>query len=395
MPDDLLAGALAQAERSEPPVRAAALLRIARVQTAFDRGEARLTFQRALDETRRISGRDGEFLLEQAQLLAAAVAPDLLHEMPPVAHGPRQFLSDRLGKVMLEHEHGDAAYEYVIGYDEPSSFPFPVASNLMNWFGDDERRRAVFRRAIAAWRAAPDHHFGNHFLPVFVAGWKALPEEEAREAARDIVRVTLSQPDWPITATYDHDQTVRITSGRMHSIFTILHVLRRLDAPLVESLIGEHEQLATAARRFPNGMESVMEEMQRRRPSASGDSCGGFGMVGSPRDFPYMKTLLQASQDGDFHPSIDHALEQYRKDASPDNPNQVPREFWPSTCRFRGILYRAGKRLGRDAAVYLDRIPDDDLRLFAQIEFAAALAGLPELQGTQRESHRRINRPAL
>jgi hypothetical protein len=232
MPDDLLAGALAQAERSEPPVRAAALLRIARVETAFDRGQARLTFQRALDETRRISGRDGEFLLEQAQLLAAAVAPDLLHEMPPVAHGPRQFLSDRLGKVMLEHEHGDAAYEYVIGYDEPSSFPFSVASSLMNWFGDGERRRAVFRRAIAAWRAAPDHHFGNHFLPVFVAGWKELPEEEAREAAREIVRVTLSQPDWPITATYDHDRTVRITSGRMHTIFTILHVLRRLDARL-------------------------------------------------------------------------------------------------------------------------------------------------------------------
>ena len=88
------------------------------------------------------------------------------------------------------------------------------------------------------------------------------------------------------------------------------------------------------------------------------------------------------------------ALEQYRKDASPDSPNQVPREFWPSTCRFRGILYRAGKRLGRDGAVYLDRIPDDDLRLFAQIEFAAALAGLPELQGTQREYHPGINMPA-
>jgi len=41
MLDDLLAGARAQAERSEPPVRAAALLRIARVQTAFDRGQAR------------------------------------------------------------------------------------------------------------------------------------------------------------------------------------------------------------------------------------------------------------------------------------------------------------------------------------------------------------------
>jgi hypothetical protein len=118
-------------------------------------------------------------------------------------------------------------------------------------------------------------------------------------------------------------------------------------------------------------------------------------MAGSPRDFPYMKTLLQASEDGDFLPAIEHALEQYRQDVSPGNPNRAPREFWPSTCRFRGILYRAGKRLGQLAALYLDRIPDNDLRLFAQIEFAAALAGLPELQGTQRESRSRINTPAL
>ena len=137
-----------------------------------------------------------------------------------------------------------------------------------------------------------------------------------------------------------------------------------------------------------------MEEAERRRPSVGGTR-GGYVMAGNPRDFPYMKTLLQASEDGDFLPSIEHALEQYRKDASPDNPNQAPREFWPSTCRFRGILYRAGKRLGRDGAVYLDRIPDGDLRLFAQIEFAAALAGLPELQGTQREYHPVINTPAL
>ncbi len=61
---------------------------------------------------------------------------------------------------MLEHERGDAAYDYVIRYDEPSSFPFSVASSLMQWFGDDERRRAVFRRAMEAWRAAPEHRFG-------------------------------------------------------------------------------------------------------------------------------------------------------------------------------------------------------------------------------------------
>jgi hypothetical protein len=78
MPDDLLARAREQAERSKPPVRAAALLRIARVQMAFDRNQAGKTFEQGLEETRRISGSDGELLLEQARLLAAAVAPDFL-----------------------------------------------------------------------------------------------------------------------------------------------------------------------------------------------------------------------------------------------------------------------------------------------------------------------------
>jgi len=281
MADDLLARVQEQAERSEPPVRVAALLRIARVQTVFDGDQARHTFQQALDEIRGLSGLGGEFLLEQARLLAAAVAPDLLREIPSVAREPRQFASERLGRIMLEHEHGDAAYEYVMSYDEPSTFPFGVVSALMQWFGDEERQLAVLRRAIEAWRAAPDHRFGHRFISVFQSAWKVLPPEEAREVAQEIIHVTRSQPDWAITATYDREQTVRITSGREHTLFTILHVLRRLDVRLAESLISEHEQLAAAARRFPDGMESVMEEAERRRRSASGaPSSSGYGMAG-------------------------------------------------------------------------------------------------------------------
>jgi hypothetical protein len=58
MPDDLLALALEQAERSEPTVRVAALLRIARVESAVDRQYARKTFERALTETRAFIGTD-------------------------------------------------------------------------------------------------------------------------------------------------------------------------------------------------------------------------------------------------------------------------------------------------------------------------------------------------
>jgi hypothetical protein len=82
-----------------------------------------------------------------------------------------------------------------------------------------------------------------------------------------------------------------------------------------------------------------------------------------------------------------HAIEKYQEDTAPERPNQAPKEFWPSTSRFRSVLYKAGKLVGQNAAVYLEAIPDADVRLFAQIELAAALAGLPELPGVQREYH--------
>src|SRR5437870_4393033 len=107
MPSDLLAHARRQAEGSQLAVRAAALLRISRVQMAFDRGQARETFVQALEETRRLAGRDGEFLLNHARFLAAAVAPDLLRGIPADRHTPRQFTAEMLGRIMLEHEHGD------------------------------------------------------------------------------------------------------------------------------------------------------------------------------------------------------------------------------------------------------------------------------------------------
>jgi hypothetical protein len=66
MPDELLALALEQAERSEPTVRVAALLRIARVESAVDRQNARKTFERALAETKGITGVDGSFLLARS-----------------------------------------------------------------------------------------------------------------------------------------------------------------------------------------------------------------------------------------------------------------------------------------------------------------------------------------
>jgi hypothetical protein len=388
MPDDLLLGAREQTERAEVSVRAAALLQISRVETASDRGRARITFEMALEEIRRLKGRNRDYLFSQARWVAAAVAPELLREIP--SKGYPSALHDRgmLVGVMLQHNLADAAFKYVMDDCEPSEFSFDYTINLIRQMEDESAKVAVVRRAVEAWRAtrgeATQHRFGPGFINLFGSQWNLLPAEEARSVAREIVRVERERADETTSAGYPDGIT--FTSRREHTLFEILHVLRELDPVLAEMLIADHEQLAAAVLRFPNGRQTMIEENEERRKKAvaAGESRGGcFIISGGGRDREYHMAMMQASKDGDFGPALEHALEAYREDAAPESPNGAPKAMWPSTSRFRSILYSAGRRVGRDAAVYLDRIPDGDLRLFAQIELAAALAGLPELGGTQ------------
>src|SRR5580704_5881466 len=109
--DDLLARARVEAERARAPIRAAALMRIARVETAFDRGQARITFEMGLAEARGLRGREGQAILASARLLAAAVEPKLLHEIPSEGYG--HHAGCMLVNVMLQHKHVNAAFGYV------------------------------------------------------------------------------------------------------------------------------------------------------------------------------------------------------------------------------------------------------------------------------------------
>jgi hypothetical protein len=379
---DLLARSRAQAESCTPQVRAAALMRIARVQTATEPDQARQTFELGMEEARQLSGLDRQFILEQAEYLAAAVAPDLLSGIFRADQGfRRKYHAETVGNIMLKHGHAGAAMEYVMKYDDPASFPFCFGHALLRSLSDPENQLAVMRRTVEAWRTNPD----QVFIHEFKSDWKVLPPGEALALAREIVHSTIEQADQQVNMSFDNGR-VQLTSRREFTMFEVLHVLRHLDGGLAESLIARFQELAAAARRYPYGWETIIEEAKAHAKQASGKSCegGGWGFGAASEDVAYQRALFAASRSGDFAVPIEHALERFREDTAPDNSNEAPREFWPSTARFRSILHHAGMRLGDGAAVYLDRVPDADLRLFAQIEFAAALAGLPELPGTTR-----------
>jgi hypothetical protein len=391
---ELLARAREQSEHSELSVRAAAWLYIARVERSFDADAAYWTFRRGLGVVQQMVGDDRQLFLQLARNVAAAMDPGLLTEIPAEEGGP-PFGRDHLIATMVAQGHLDAAYAYVLNSDD-DAFPFIGLTILMHALKKEGDRVAVFRRAAVAWRnrrADPHGDFfrsmgRDRFIELFQWRWTLLPAAEAREIAREIVRSALDEPDHPMNSQCEGPS---ISSKRENSLFEILHVLQHLDPPLADSLIADHAQLAAITLRYPNGLETVgqeAEEQQKKASRQSSDSEDGVG--GDPRDFPFQRALVAASRDGDFKPAMEHALEKYREDTGPENPNYAPKEFWASTSRLRKLFYRAGKKLETKATAYLKMVPDDELRLFAGIELAGALAGVAELWTTS-QVHRQRN----
>lgn len=384
-----------QSDQSELSTRAAAWLHIARVERSLDLDAAQRTFRRGLDTVQQMTGDDRQLFLQLARNIAAAMDPGLLTEIPAEEGGP-PFGRDHLIATMVAQGHLDAAYAYVLNSDD-AAFPFLGLMNLLHVLKKEEERAALIRRAAKAWRSRRDDPSQqifrmmrrDGFIRLFQWNWTLLPAAEARDVAREIVQYILDQPDYPINCSYGDDLT--ISSGREKSLFEILHILRHLDPPLADSLIADHPQLAIITLRYPNGLETVRREAEERHKGAAKQSSGSEeGVGGDPHDFPFQRALLSASRDGDFKPAIEHALEKYREDTEPENPNYAPKEFWASTSRFRKLFYAAGKKLGTKAADYLELIQDDDLQLFARIELAGALAGVAELWTTS-QVHRQRN----
>jgi hypothetical protein len=368
-----------QAERSSLEVRAAALLRIARVEAASDRPGALRTFDSAVDLIRQFRTSRREWFAGPARTIAAAIAPDRLDTVPASGRVEFGFDPDDLIDVMLDHGHHDAAFSYILHRDHGPDFPMRTVSKVMYGASDQETKAALLRRAIDAWRKGGGRrlHARDDFIHVFQWHWILLPRAEALAVLHDIVDKARRQPsEGTVSALYDSKANVEITSACEVTLFELLHVMRALDPELAESLITQYEQLSTAAKRFPNGRQTMMEEANARRRNMEKPAGGGYCFTGSPEDLPYVHSLIDAERDGNFAPAFEFALEKHRGER---RPNFAPKELWASTHAFRDVLYRAAKRLGPAASAFLDQIPDADMRLFAAIEMEAALAGLPAL----------------
>jgi hypothetical protein len=394
MPQDLLPRVLEQTSYSSAPIKAAALLHIARVLTQFDREQAVRVLDEGLSLARTLPETDKQIILGEAVFLAASADPEramrLLQE--GLTNVPHPFPLSNMILVMLDHGHSEKAIGYLIGSMKPGEFPFRAVGNVMEKCPDQGTRLQIFRVAIRNWiqrpvsRPGPPIDLGHGFLQLFANKWQLLPRDEAIVLTQEIVASILRNPDATTHARIGSEKGVAFTSSQDHDLFLLLNVLRELMPDLLDSLLKTHDQLAAGVRRFPLGLESLKAEPRLPRAEPKGQTFG-FVFAGKPVDFAAMRAKIQAEMEANFEPHFQEAARLYAEDTDAQRPNSSPRECWPSTQEFRNAMFRAGRSHGRKASSYLDRITDPDLRLFTEIEFIAALAGLPQFAGSRRVFH--------
>ena len=382
MSQQLLLAAREQAERSESAVRAAALMHIARVLARSDQVAAEQLLERAISLTKELDSYAASLLLGNAVYLAAAVSAK--HALRLYADHTRKdpFGGAVIGLVnaMAQHGHVDDAIAYLNDPLPGDRFPLSFVNNLARECHDDETRLKLLRVAARGWKErassgpGPEEHFaGPAFTAFFGRHWSLLPQEEARPILRDVFHWALEVKTEPHRFPLTEDPAdPELASENEHLLFQLMPALQSLEPELARIVLKDHPQLAAAAKRFPMGMQSVHEGSRKFNPA-----CDDAMMIGDSEVIPMTEALAN-----DFEAAFREANDRYARDSDPENPNEAPKECWPSTWEFRNILFKAGQHQGLAAEKHLDRIPDPDLRLFGQIELCAAVEGLPQIGGS-------------
>jgi uncharacterized protein (TIGR03435 family) len=380
---DLVANARADAERAAPAVKAAALLHIARVLTTIDAADSVRTLDAALALAATLPEGERDVLLGEGAALAATISPRRALGLVREVVLDRDSVLTRALFNMLAHGHVGDAVAYLSEPTPGEAYPFAAAHQAMGRSSDDEARLRVLRGATRAMRerrrSGAQRHFRRHdYIRLFTHHWARLPTDEARAVVGELVEWILSEPESRTNASFSSgSQRVRFSSTHEQQLFEILGPLRHIDPDRAASVTRDYPQLAAAAERFPYGRESMDAAMHAELPPTPREPVEQPDYIDVGRRLVPIPDAIRTG----FSDAFALALDLYADDSDPENFNEAPQACWASALEFRKILYKAGQHEGVAAARYLDRIPDPALRLFAQIELAAAVAGLPPIGG--------------
>jgi hypothetical protein len=378
MREALLQTAYEQAKHSERGVRAAALVHIARVLAASDQAAAEDLLEQGIALVREIDGPGSEHLFANAVYLAATVSPKHALTLYAEHKGTAHFGVSVMGLVnaMAGHGHIRDAISYLNNPLPGDHFLFEFLGNLDGECRDDETRLQLLDSAIRAWgNRSPvtpdsrDYMVRRAFTGFLGRYWNLVPPQVAAPVLREVAQLAHeAKSDSRRFSMTGQPGDLELTMQESE-LFWLFPALLSLAPDVARFVLQGRPQLAAAVERFPLGWQSI-RNMGPKFDLARDDAM----MVGNSGIIPMREVLAD-----DFKAAFREANKQLAEERDQEGPNEAPKECWPAAWEFRNILFKAGQHLGMAAEMYLERVPDPDLRLFAQIELCAAMAGLPQM----------------
>jgi hypothetical protein len=239
---------LQKAEQSEPPVKAAALLYIARVLAAFDRPEAERMLEEGIELIFALPKPAADPLLDQAISLAATVSPKRALSLMPLI--PDRWHGRMNGIIfpMLRHGHIADAVSWLSDPSPQEEYPFNAALEAIGRSKNEEARRNILRGAIRA-RLVGSKFRSHGFEDLFSFSWEVLPGDEARTAVRKIVQRIIEEPDPRTDAKFSSGQsTAQFSSTREATLFETFGPVSQLDPELAASLCRKYHSAGESRR---------------------------------------------------------------------------------------------------------------------------------------------------
>src|SRR5262249_27667046 len=134
-----------------------------------------------------------EILLAEGAVLAATIAPARAFEIFSTLTGERRLILDQMIARLVDHGFADEATMYLLDAPAGVDYSFTMVCHAIGRSADEELKRRMLRRAIAAMREADGsgrhRPFGSHdFVQFFSFYWRLLPADEARTAVREHVQ---------------------------------------------------------------------------------------------------------------------------------------------------------------------------------------------------------------
>jgi tetratricopeptide (TPR) repeat protein len=271
-----------------PVMRAFALMEIARGYEKLNQTKALATLRDAFQASQSIEDdsdpKTSSKSWLQGQVVDRLVALDPAYceqLVPQLAGYPRSAAINRLimyhtrkkqfaQAIALLGQLGDEEFPYIIGSNLVRALPPEMAADKQN----------LFAQALASFsRHEHKNGVGMDDFGVFISRtWQGLPPDLVLQAIDEALKQA-RQSDAKMQITLGAEKgSASFTSIYDYNLFELMPVLHALDPERADRLLQEDRDVQTAAKQYPNGLESldpengIPDSITMRLPSNSGES---------------------------------------------------------------------------------------------------------------------------